>query len=362
MSYVVSAADAAGTPVLALQRSGYVPRLPRIPSRYFLPVGPAPVVLTGAGTLQLRTSLARGAIWPTYTTDDGQIIGVTIAEKARSRSTKETADGRTLTRQFLIHGCSDPAAIADIGPQIGDSDTTYSEFVVDDRTASTYATGSGEADIVLLVVSYSILGQDPRGNGGTDATLSFEFGAESEHVDRALAQVHYGVNLVEASRVSDLINVTDDEVQGLDIDAPVIDFQEEHIFTTSQFSPAFRRLLATTVKTVNSAAFREWLPGEVIFNGASASKVAGRWSVRFSFRVRRNVDAIPIVVYSKAGVSQAVTVLKTGWQYLWIESIRLPAAGASPTAMRIVPHAVHVATVYDSMDFEVFGIGVNPHP
>ncbi len=359
MSFVVSAPDAAGTPFQVVQRTSFGPRRPAIRSRCSAPVGPPPIVLTGASTLQLATTLATGSQWPTYTNADGTIVGVFIEEKARSRSTKATTDGRTLTRLFLIHGCSDPAKVTDIGPQVGDQDTEYAEYFVEERSGAPYATGGGEADIVLLTIGYVRLGNDPRGSGGAEGTLTFEFGSESEHIDRAIAQVHYGG---DADRVGDLINVTDDEVQGLDINAPIIDFQEEHSFSIGQFSPAFRRLLATTVQTTNAAAFREWLVGEVLFVGASARKAAGRWYVTFSFRVRRNVDSIIIPVYTKAGELDTQDVLKRGWQYLWIESIRLPAAGASPTSTRVVPHAVHVATVYDEIDFSVFGIGTNPLP
>ncbi len=359
MSYVVSAPDVGGTPFLVVQRTSFGPRRPAIRSRYFRPVGPPPITLTGASTLQLATTLATGAQWPTYTTADGTVVGVSLAEKARSTSTKATTDSRTLTRTFLIHGVSDPAKVTDIGPQVGDADTEYPEYFVEERNGATYATGSGEADIVILTISYARLGPDPRGSGGAEGLLTFEFGSESEHIDRALAQVHYGG---DAERVSDLINVTDDEVQGLDINAPIIDFQEEHSFSVSDFSPVYRRLLATTVQTTNAADFREWKAGEVLFVGASARKSAGRWYVTFSFRVRRNVDSIIIPVYTKAGVAESLDVLKLGWQYLWIESIRLPVAGAAPTAMRVVPHAVHVATVYEATDFEVFDIGTNPLP
>lgn len=359
MSYVVSAPDVGGTPFLVVQRTSFGPRRPATRSRYELPVGPPPIALTGSSVLQLATSLALGVLYPTYTTNEGQVLGVYIVEKARSRSTKTSFDGRSLTRIFLIHGSNDPAAVSDIGPKVGDQDATYPEFFVEERNGQTYATGGGEADIVQLTIEYKRFGPE-QGDGGSESLLSFEFGSESEHVDIALSQASHGTGASE--RVGNLINVTDDEIQGLEINAPILEFQEEHWFTTSRFSPAFRRLLATTTQTVNAAAFREWAIGEVLFVGASARKSAGQWNVTFSFRVRRNLEDLAFTLVKDDGTDEPVVVTKRGWEYLWIESRRLPEAGATATKTRTVPRAVHVAAVYYATDFSIFGIGTNPLP
>jgi hypothetical protein len=359
MAYVLSALDEAGTPVLVVQRSRSEPSWRQvIRSAYFAPVGPPPVTETGAIGLQFAITLARGSSWPTYTTADNQIVGVTIAEKHQSRQLKASTDGMQLTRVFFVHGTYDPATARDIGPQVGDQDDVLTDFYVEERTASPYAAGGGEADIVLLTVTYSQPHSPQNGGGGSEGTFGYEFGSESEHIDRALAQVHYGG---DAERISDLINVTEEEVQGLEINAPIIDLTEEHVFGEAAFSPTIRRALRDQIQKTNAEAFREFAAGEVLFVGASARKQAKRWYVTFQFRVRRNVDHLPFTTYSTRGVPTEQDVVKLGWQYLWVESIRLPFA-ADPTKIRVVPRAVHVATVYDSVDFSVLGIGTDPLP
>ena len=358
MAYVVSALDASGTPVLVGQRTRSEPTWrPRSSSAYLAPVGPPPVTAAGAIGLQVAITLARGSAWPTYTTPDGQVVGVTIAEKQQSRQLKATQDGMQLTRLFLIHGSCDPSAVKDVGPQVGDQDDVLADFYVEDRTAVWFANGGGEADIVLVTCTYSQPHSPQNGSAGSEGTFGYDFGGESEHIDRARAQVHYGG---DAERISDLINVTDEEVQGLEINSPILAVTEEHVFTEAEFTPAFRRTLRDHLQKTNAAEFREFAIGEVLFEGASARKQAKRWYVTFQFRVRRNESAIAFTVYTTAGVASPQTVVKLGWQYLWVESIRLPYS--SNGKIKVVPRAVHVATVYDSVDFAVLGIGTDPLP
>jgi hypothetical protein len=358
MAYVVSALDAGGTPVLVAQRTRSEPSWrPILRNRSIALIGPPPITETAELGLQFAITLARAAVWPTYTTDDGQVVGVYYAEKHQTRQLKATQDGMQLTRVFLIHGVYDPALCKDIGPQVGDQDDVLEDFYVEERTAAPYAAGKGAADIVLLTCTYSQPHSPQSGGAGSEGTFAYEFGSESEHIDQALAQVHYGG---DAERISDLINVTDDEVQGLEINAPILDVTEEHIFTEAEFTPAIRRTLRDHLQKTNAAEFREFAIGEVLFVGASARKQAKRWYVTFQFRVRRNADAIAFTVYSTAGVASSQTVVKRGWQYLWVESIRLPYS--TNAKIKVVPRAVHVATVYDSVDFDVLGIGTDPLP
>lgn len=358
MAYVVSALDAGGTPVLLGQRTRTEPTRQPLPrNRSIAPIWPPPVTAVGAIGLQVAITLARGSAWPTYTTDDHQVVGVYFAEQHQTRQLKASQDGMQLTRVFLIHGTYDPAAAKDIGPQVGDQDDVLADFYVEERTAVPYAAGGGEANIVKLTVTYSQAHSPQSGSAGSETTFGYDFGSESEHIDKAIAQVHYGG---DAERISDLINVTDEEVQGLEINAPILDVTEEKVFTEAEFTPAVRRALRDSLQKTNAAEFREFAIGEVLFVGASARKQAKRWYVTFQFRVRRNESAIPFTVYTTAGVASSQSVLKLGWQYLWVETIRLPFS--SNGKIKVVPHAVHVGTVYESIDFEVLGIGTDPLP
>jgi hypothetical protein len=364
MSYVISVADAGGTPVLTMIRSRSEPsRRPQARSAYFAPVGPPPITASGAIGLQYAITLSRGSTWPTYTTTDGQQVGVTLAEVHQGRQLKSGQDGFQFIRKFYVHGTYDPAAARDIGPQVGDRDDVLTNFYVEERMAAPYAAGGGEADIVLITCTYSKLGAPSSGGGESEPTFSYDFGSESEHIDRALAQVHYGD---KPRQTADLINVTNDEVQGLEINSPILDVCEEHVFTEAQFSPSMRRALRDHLQKTNEKTFREFAIGEVLFVGASARKQAKRWYVTFQFRVRRNVSDLSFTLWKPFGaaglvftvIPSVVSVEKRGWQYLWIESVRM----AQGDSVRVFPRAVHVATVYDEIDFGVLGIGTDPLP
>jgi len=358
MSLAVSAPSASGTPVLSGQASGaaataanqaptrsrafLVPRLPAV----------APTVALGFSVAITR---ARPVIVPTYVDGTGATVPVTIAEQWKTRTLQRTTSGLTFTRTFLIHGSRDPATVVNVGPQVGDFDDVLTAFFVTDRKDTIYGGGGGEGDIVQAVVTYTLPG--PSFTQTQQATLSYDFGAESEHVDSALVQEHYNS---DALRIGNLINVTDDAVQGVEINAPILEFAEEHYFSQTVFSPSFRRTIRDCLQKTNQAPFREWAAGEVLFTGASARKQGVQWYVTFQFRVRRNIAAISYDLYDLKGNVTNFQVDKRGWEYLWVDSIHLPITATGTGLISVVPHGVHVAQVYDEIDFAVLGIGTDP--
>lgn len=361
MSQGISVADASGTPVCFPQRSVGRREPWRIRSRSVARVAPPDESASGTLTLELVTTIARGTIYPRYSDPGSTVVQpVYILEIKKSRSLTSTSEGKEYTRTFYIHGSSDPLATKDIGPQPGDLDDEDPSFVATKRDAKPVGWGGGEGDIVQVDVSYQTLGfANNSADDAVETTFSYDFTTESEHIDRAIVQVHYGG---DASRISDLINVDDDSVNGIDIGSPVVEITEERWYSEAGFSPSFRRQLADHVMQTNAARFREYNIGEVLFVGAQAKKVGRLWQVMFNFRVRRNQRDIPITTYSIVGgrtVATVQSVVKLGWQYLWIESRHFPQV-ADPTKIMIAPYAVHVATVYESMNFAGFGIGTAP--
>jgi hypothetical protein len=302
-----------------------------------------------------------GAHLTTYEDPNGQLKPIELREWYKGRRVKQSGTTLSYTRVFHIVGTFETTDCLDIGPQIGDLDDVLPTFVVQSRDLQMYAKGGGgvkmtEMDIVELTVDYQQPVEPQSSGGDAEATYAYEFTSESEHVDLAISQTHYGI-APEAGQDL-LINFDGQQVEGLEIDSPVVEFTEEHVFTEAQFTPSFRSNLASNVKKVNSAVWREFEIGSVLFDGASASKRGKRWYVSFRFRVRKGFVAQPFTIANAQGGLQAAAVTKLGWQYIWFEMTKQPLAGN--TKVQIAPTAIHVATVYAQLDFSVLGIGTQP--
>lgn len=335
------------------------------PSRFYVswPLLP-PVVDTAPTTIAFAARNVYTAVIPTYTDDSGQVKPAYLEEKHATRKTNATKDMRTMQRTFLIHGTDDPAACADLGPQPLDVFEEDSSLAVESRDCQWYASGEGsdEYKMCILVVNY----RTRELNSGAEPLLEFQYGAESEHVTQAFHQFTDGPDDVLAfdnGRFKTSVNVTDKGVKGLEIQAPIIDFSEEHVFTEAQFNSAYRMLLRDMAQKTNSGFFRDFSPEEVLFTGVTAKKSVNKWILTFNFRARRTQN-VSLTLTSKDGKDVPTTVTKLGWRYLWIEMRERfqNQVGDRSRIRQSYPHAVSVAQVYDTADFSLLGIGVDSIP
>ncbi len=297
------------------------------------------------------------AIYQTYTDENGAQQPVYLTEWYKGRNVEQAGFTLKLKRVFFIHGAFDPTECTDLGPQVGDLDDVLPTFVVQNRSLEMYAKGGGESNIVRLEVDYQQPTRPQSEGEDAEATFTFDFTSESEHVDVAFIQANYGKQPQLGENL--LINYDGQTVDGVDIESPIMEMSEEHVLTEAEFSVAFRKGLRDNVAKVNSQTFRGFSAGEVLFSGASASKRGKRWYVTFRFRVRRNLTNIPYTIINEGGAEEAITVFsKLGWEYLWISMEKRGADG--DTKLQVAPSAVHVAQVYTYIDFAVLGIGVEP--
>jgi hypothetical protein len=303
---------------------------------------------------------ASRAAWPTYRDPDNQKQTVTFEEAQKSREVSHTVDRKTYTRIFYIHGTYDTTKCMDIGPQPKASDDLIPTMVVTKREMEPFAWGGGYADMVKVTITY----EEPltvSDGGDSEATFTYDFTSEDVHVDVALSQTNYTpVGEEPAAGEDKLINFDGQQVEGMDIQAPVLEITEEHQFHDTNFTASVRRTLRDSVYTVNSRVFREFAIGEVLFIGASAQRRQHVWFVTFRFRVRRNVVKQSLDIVNEHGGTETVKYDKTGWQYLWVGVGKRPITTGGETKERITPVSVHVANVYQSIDFAVLGIGVLP--
>ncbi len=300
-----------------------------------------------------------GAIYPTYVDESGIAQTVELTEWYKGRNVEQAGFVLKLTRVFFINGTFEPTDCIDLGPQVGDADDILPTFIVQNRKLEMYAKGGGYSNIVRLEVAYQ-QPTEPQSNGSdSEATFTYDFTSETDHVDVAYIQANYGKLPQTGENL--LINYDGQTVGGVDIESPIMEMSEEHVFTEAQFSVAFRLGLRDHVAKVNSATFRGYAAGEVLFSGASATKRSKRWYVTFRFRCRRNRTLFTIDIMNEAdppALETKTIASKLGWEYLWVGMGKHGAD--SDTKLIVAPSSVHVAQVYEYIDFSVLGIGVAP--
>lgn len=299
--------------------------------------------------------------WPSYTDAGGMTQTSYMLEAMESRFLDQDSKQANYKRVFYIHGTYDPSVCADIGPQVGDPDDVLTSMVVKRRTMKPYARGGADSDIVELTVEYMEAADDGQSQGGdASGTVAFEFASETEHIEQVDRQSIYPDPVAIPFGERLLINFDGENLDGLDIESPILEFTEEHAFDESAFNTEFRRTLRDSVASVNEFAFRDFAIGEVFLAGASAQKRNKTWYVTYRFRVRKGFTNKAFTITNSAGGTETFNVTKLGWQYLWIRMTERKYTENGVEKAKTAPSAVFVADVYPMIDFAVLGIGVQP--
>ena len=183
-----------------------------------------------------------------------------------------------------------------------------------------------------------------------ESEFSFEIGTGNQRITQSLQTVaSYAPAGETAPDFQGAIGVTEKSVEGVDITVPVYRFSETHILSTATVTSAYKALLFAATATTNSASFKGFAAGEVLFQGASGSRrQTDDWQIQFNFAASPNVTGL--TVGSITGVD------KGGWEYMWVRYQQV----ADETAGRIVrrPLAVYIERVYEATNYSLLGIGV----
>ena len=189
-------------------------------------------------------------------------------------------------------------------------------------------------------------------DGGNDPEPSFAFdtGGGSSHRSQSLQTVLK--TPVDAPDYGGAIEVdSEGNVNGVDITMPVMHFSETHYFRPGKVSTAYKQRLANLTGTVNSAKFKGYAPGEVLFLGASGTRRGkhrnDEWEITFRFAVSPNQESLRLGTLTVSA--------KRGWDYLWVKY----ADNVSTDQKNLIktPVAAYVERVYNSADFGGLGIG-----
>ncbi|GHT12335.1 hypothetical protein FACS1894170_07030 [Planctomycetales bacterium] len=146
------------------------------------------------------------------------------------------------------------------------------------------------------------------------------------------------------------IGVTDDDIQGVDVIVPTLNFSINQS-RTGRIDMAFIREVSQYTGRVNETPFLGFDGGEVLFEGASgsqryASEEAPTFEVTYKFKISPN---IPSMIISGIEVPE-----KLGWDYFWVQYIEIE--DGEQTIMNKRPIAGYVERVYRFADLNALGI------
>ena len=190
--------------------------------------------------------------------------------------------------------------------------------------------------------------QNPPQTG--DSSFSFNTGGGTQHISQSLATIASYKAAANPNNPPDnkqAIGVHGDQVDGVDIVVPVLNFAETHYLALGTVTATYVKNLARLTGTVNDAAFKGFDAGEVLFLGASGSQRGDQdWEIAFNFAANENVTGI--------SVGDITGIDKQGFHYLWVRYVEVE----DQNHLTKRPEYVYVEQVYQSRDFSLLGIGV----
>jgi hypothetical protein len=216
--------------------------------------------------------------------------------------------------------------------------------------ANSYRVQPLGGDNFRVVVVYTNIGgsDDPFDPKPYLSARSFDTSGGTEHITQAFNEERFGE---AAENMNRAIGADGDRVQGIDVVVPALKWTETYDVPSGYVTAGYIKLVADLTGTVNSGAYKSFLPGELLFLGASGSQQSesrlsfSPWSLSFNFAARKN-----LVDFEIPGVGP---ITKKGWEYLWIKYRPEVEGGIVVTK----PIAAYVDQVYETADLSALGIG-----
>jgi len=202
-------------------------------------------------------------------------------------------------------------------------------------------------------------------NGAEDGTeplkraRSFDTTGGTQHITQAESETGYPSGFGGANYQFMAIGVDSNGVNGVDIVAPQLQWQESYDVPDAYVTSNYIKSLASVTGTTNNASFRGFAAGEVLFVGCSGSqewddqKGRGPWSLSYRFVASPNAGTGQTLPARSVG--DITGIEKKGHEYLWVR-YEDSVSGASNALLK-KPKAVYVNKVYRESNFSALGIG-----
>lgn len=180
-----------------------------------------------------------------------------------------------------------------------------------------------------------------------ESWVSFDTTGGTQHITQSIQTVsRYGPGA--SALLGGAIGYDGESIQGVDIAVPIYSFTETHILQGFVVTSGYRRRVFELTGKVNSDGYKGFLPGEVLFLGASGARRGTEdWEVTFRFAALPNRTDIR--------VGDISGIAKKGWEYLWVQY----ADEVDDAVLQVVkrPIAVYIEQVYETANFGPLGIG-----
>ena len=212
-----------------------------------------------------------------------------------------------------------------------------------------------------LTVNYSKEGvEDEDQTAPIRRSRSFDTSGGSEHITQAIAgkisEKGKDPNLSDGDNV---IGFDGQNVNGVDIIVPQLTWQENYEVPSAYVTAAYIKTVSQMTGTTNSAEFRGFKAGEVLFLGCSGSqdwdkdRGDGPWALSYKFSVSPNAgldQTLPALT-----IGEIEDIEKKGHEYLhtYYED------DVKDNKIWKVPKIVYVHQVYRETNFVNLGIGTS---
>jgi hypothetical protein len=187
----------------------------------------------------------------------------------------------------------------------------------------------------------------PENSNEYKNSISFEVSGSQTKMTHSLGtRGAWAANGMSPRNYGGLIGVTDDGVEGVDIDTAVSTFSETIYFYPWFLTTSYVAFLARAYGCVNMSPFRGFEVGEVRFLGASGNYRNGDKAAELTFKFAVSPNAQNIRIGSM------VIPFKYGWDYLWIRWANMKYGNVNVK----VPVEAYVEKVYQGLNFYSLGI------
>jgi hypothetical protein len=247
------------------------------------------------------------------------------------------------------------------GVVIGTDDETAAKQTADDGSYDTYFDPLTNRTLLKksidaedigpqtwgVTLEYALANRDDPNPASTAEAPIFSFDTTgcTTHITNAIAQQSYpvtGTNWVVAPNCKNLIGVTRDNVEGVDVVIPTLKYSETQTLDSSVVNPVWIAAIAGITGTTNLNPWRIWAANQALFLGASGqSQPDGLVKVDLHFEI--GINANNLTVLNTNGI------VKNAHDYLW--TWNMPAFDSLSGAMIHQPQTIYVAQVYQSADW-----------
>ena len=264
-------------------------------------------------------------------------MAVTIGEKPVSRATEE-GEQSSQVRSYNVQGTTDETVVMQTLKET--APLTVGGLVLDH-----YSIGAEETDGIWTAEAHYRQPTWLKPQVG-ESIYNFEIGMTTEHVNSA-------INCVEArdrgGTIPGGVAINEDpytgKTEGVDIEAPIYEWSETHVYATSEITESFKSNLYAAAKApVNSSPWRGFARGEVRFRGARGTVRDGSETSEVTFVFAASPNRSNFYVENIGPIS-----LKEGWHYLSVAW--LTHYDDAERIVGVQPAIVKVLQVYDYSNF-----------